>query len=322
MPSRPRIEFQPVGNLGNQMLQLMLAEALQRRWPEVEVGGIHLPDWNLRRELTQPLGANRLRLIGQHVDLALTQKLMTRGILGELEFAALGFRMAHYLPGAAYGDLFPRGPADAPAGLADALLINVRGAEILADVHPSYGPIPVTFYRQLVAQTGLRPIFMGQVGQDPYSDALRAAFPEATMLASRGIMGDFELIRAARHVVVSVSTFSWLAAWLSDAQTIHLPVFGMFNPAQRPDIDLLPVDDARYRFYDFPVRQWNGSAEQFAALTAPADYPCFTQAQIRAVLQAANARLAPGVRSYRRRLIFRALLNRVAGVGGRVGLAW
>jgi hypothetical protein len=66
-------------------------------------------------------------------------------------------------------------------------------------------------------------------------------------------MYDFALMRAARHLVVSVSTFSWLAAWLSHAETITIPLTGFYNPAQRPDVNLLPLDDPRYRFYLFPV---------------------------------------------------------------------
>lgn len=315
-----RIQIVPVGNLGNQMLQLMLAESMQQRLRELDIGGIDLPDWALTRTLSAPLSPHRLRLIGQHLDLALVELLLANGTIRELELAALGFRMQHYLPCASYQPLFPRRATAAPDGLVDSLLINVRGAEILADTHPDYGPIPVHFYRQLVAATGLRPVFMGQTGNDAYSHAIRQAFPNATMLQSRGPMGDFELIRSARHIVTSVSTFSWLAAWLSDAQTIHMPVFGMFNPAQREDIDLLPLDDPRYRFYGFPVRHWNGTPAQFEALVAPAEFPALTADALRKLLDDAARHLAPRARQYRHRLLVRALLHRWIGISGRVGL--
>jgi hypothetical protein len=68
-------------------------------------------------------------------------------------------------------------------------------------------------------------------------------------------MQDFDMIRQARHVLVSVSTFSWLAAWLGDAETIHLPLTGFFNPAHMRHINLAPVDDRRYRFYLFPFTE-------------------------------------------------------------------
>ena len=56
-----------------------------------------------------------------------------------------------------------------------------------------------------------------------------------------------------KNIVVAISTFSWLAAWLSRAETIILPLSGFFNPAHHREIDLLPVDDIRYRFFLFPL---------------------------------------------------------------------
>jgi hypothetical protein len=75
-------------------------------------------------------------------------------------------------------------------------------------------------------------------------------------------MADFGVLRASRHLCVAISTFSWLAAWLSEARTIHLPVAGALHPRQRPDMDLLPVADPRYRFHLFEPRPWGGTAEE------------------------------------------------------------
>jgi hypothetical protein len=318
-----RLEIIPTGNLGNQMFQLMLAEALRQRCTGLEIGGLKLPDWQVQRELMQPLGARRLRLIGQHLDLPCLVGLIQHGFIRELEVAALGFRMSHYLPRTHNAALFPRPPGLAHTPLPelqDSLLINVRGAEILGDVHEDYGPIPLAFYRQLIAQTGQRPIFMGQLGDDAYSQALRGAFPQALFLTSRGAMGDFDLIRSARHVVVSVSSFSWLAAWFSHAQTVHLPVLGMFNPAQRPDIDLLPQGDPRYRFYRFEVRRWRGSDVQRRALLEEAVFDELEATDVAQLLRDANQHLSPARALYRLRLVTRALLFRVFGLPGRVGL--
>ncbi|MDX2297693.1 MULTISPECIES: hypothetical protein, partial [Streptomyces] len=67
-------------------------------------------------------------------------------------------------------------------------------------------------------------------------------------------MVDFARLRASRHLVPAISTFSWLAAWLSEAQTVFLPVLGLFNPRQAPEVDLLPLDDPRFRFTLFPAQ--------------------------------------------------------------------
>ncbi|WP_292140339.1 hypothetical protein, partial [Mesorhizobium sp.] len=43
------------------------------------------------------------------------------------------------------------------------------------------------------------------------------------------------------------------------------PVAGILDPAIRPDIDLLPPGDARYRFHKLDIGDWTASAEQLAA---------------------------------------------------------
>ena len=56
--------------------------------------------------------------------------------------------------------------------------------------------------------------------------------------------------------MLSISSFSWLAAWLSEkALSIHMPIYGLFEPRNRQTF-LLPVDDPRWRFYaiDVPER--------------------------------------------------------------------
>ena len=56
-------------------------------------------------------------------------------------------------------------------------------------------------------------------------------------------------LRNAAHVVLSVSSYAWLATWLSEkAKTIHLPVAGLFSPLNRETF-LLPIGDPRYEFY-------------------------------------------------------------------------
>jgi len=65
---------------------------------------------------------------------------------------------------------------------------------------------------------------------------------------------DFETIRQSRNVVIGVSTYSWLAAWLSQSlDNIYLTVSGLFNPIQKPSVDLLPFGDPRFKFFLFPI---------------------------------------------------------------------
>jgi hypothetical protein len=149
------------------------------------------------------------------------------------------------------------------------LLINVRGAEILTGLHKDYMPLNLNYYEQLVDLTGFSPVFMGQVDDNPYGNALKKSFPKARFLNSRSPIADFSIILNSVHVACSVSSFSWLAAWMSfRAETIHLPLAGFLNPIQRPDIDLLPLSDGRFRYYDFPIMHWEGSQSQMEMIVA------------------------------------------------------
>ena len=99
-----------------------------------------------------------------------------------------------------------------------------------------------------MSEAGLQPVFVEQLEDNWYDRVLRDQFRNAHYL-SGGPIEDFQTMRGARHMVLAVSSFSWLAAWLSDrAEVIHMPVAGLFNPAQRSDIDLLPEADPRWHF--------------------------------------------------------------------------
>lgn len=61
-------------------------------------------------------------------------------------------------------------------------------------------------------------------------------------------LADWVWLREAKHLAMSASTFSWWAAYLSDAKRIYYPFFpGM---AALPWCDLMVVGDPRYLYYD------------------------------------------------------------------------
>ena len=156
----------------------------------------------------------------------------------------------NFLPAAAYRDVF-RSPSVRGAGPRE-LLCNIRQGDILDAHHPDYVLLPVEYYAELVERTGLAPVFAGQLEDSPYMEALRRRFPAARMVPSQGAVADFAFIRASCHIVPAVSTFSWLAAWLSEAETVHMPVVGLFNPSQSPGTQLLAWEDRRFSFTLFP----------------------------------------------------------------------
>ena len=270
----------PRGNLGNQMLQLIYAISLQDQVPDLEIFGYDMPLWGLSN--LAPMGwpplTPSLRL--RETDGDGIVPLFLSGTLRRAKVRDIPLRCTQFSPPARFYDVFPINPDSKAVTGPDELLINVRGAEILRSTHSDYGPIPVDWYRKLIADTGLSPVFLGQLGEDYYSDLLRRSFPNARFVASQGALADFDAIRLAEHIAVSVSTFSWLAAWFSQAKTIHLPLLGILNPVQRPDIWMLPTQDARYHFHRFPIRRWAATSAQISGLEAPCQTSVLSKSEV------------------------------------------
>ncbi len=262
-----RVLITPGGRLGNQMIQFMVAKTLQRLVPDAAIYGYDMPDWHLSAPLPEDVQMGFPALGGLMFDIHHVAERMNAGKTNGVRIKGLGFEMENLGSRETNGKYFVlEGDSSTGFGESD-LVINVRGEEILVPGrHPDYGPLPIHFYRALVRQTGLNPVFMGQIEEGRYADAILKAFPGARIIPSRGVINDFQTIRKSRNIVVSLSTYSWIAAWLSDAVKIHLPLFGFYNPLQQPEINCLPVDDGRYEFYSFPVRRWRASSSQIEAL--------------------------------------------------------
>jgi hypothetical protein len=150
----------------------------------------------------------------------------------------------------------------------DEIAVHVRAGDLFdRNPHRDYPPVPVGFYDQLIAESGLRPVFFGQLDEGRYVSALRDRFPGARFLPLTSAVEDFTRLMLSRNIVCSMSSFCWLASWLSPhAQRIVLPISGLFDPTQRSDVDLLPHADRRYAFYRLRQDAWTGSASQLERL--------------------------------------------------------
>src|SRR5579883_576303 len=244
------------GNLANKMLQYMGALTIARRIKNCEIVGVSIPEWGI--ELPDDTQEQRFfdnidlwtwDAFRPHVDdiaIAANRSESIRIMLADhLQ------RMEFLMPRSAYHEVFPPGPVSERVA-DDDLLINVRAAELLEGV-AHYPLMPISFYKEVVAKTRLRPLFVGQLNECEYVRRLRSQFPDARFINSLGPRADFDLIRSAKNIVIAVGTFSWLAAWLSEATTIFPPLNGFLNPSHHREIDLLPVEDVRYRFHLFPL---------------------------------------------------------------------
>ena len=199
-----------------------------------------------------PPVSNRKRnvlVLRKHLfDLDNAAFLLRSGVLDTVVVNGWGMRMSYFGRPEPYRKIFQTAlEGDVVAD--DELLIHIRGEDILTGWHHHYFPMPFSFYDEVINLSGLRPVFMGQIGDDNYSRALRERFSTARFLPLRSAVEDFTTLRNAANVVLSVSSFAWLAAWLSEkAVNIHLPVAGLYDPMNK-ETSLLPLGDERYIFY-------------------------------------------------------------------------
>jgi hypothetical protein len=146
------------------------------------------------------------------------------------------------------------------------LVINLRLGDIFKkNPHKDYNLVPHTFYKKVIHQSGLKPVFMGQTQDNMVIDSLKTNFKEAIFMESiNNIYSDFQLLKNSKNKCLAVSSFSYLAGYLGDDDTsIHMPLLGLFNPRQRPDINLIDKTDIRFTYYDdFEVEHWNMSDSQ------------------------------------------------------------
>ncbi|GAC1337317.1 MAG: hypothetical protein NVSMB18_02050 [Acetobacteraceae bacterium] len=249
---RPVVHVVTQGNMANRMIQYMVARRIAALVPGCQISNVDLPEWRIRHPVLPTEGAAELLVEGQRVDLDDVAERLRTGAAGRVVLPAFGQWMANFPGRAECLRLFPPDPAYPGYGH-DTLVCNLRGGEVLDARHPHYTLLPARFYAELVARTGLSPVFTGQIEDNAYCAELRHLFPGAEFRPSEGAYADFQVFRSSQNLVPAVSTFSWLAAWLSEASRIVLPVNGLFHPVQCPEIDLLPLDDARYAYVLFPI---------------------------------------------------------------------
>jgi len=135
----------------------------------------------------------------------------------------------------------------------DELIIHLDRAEASVQHGRDQPPLPVSFYRFILQETGLKPIFIGDPGEAGYAAALQAAFPQAPHLRFDLPAEEFAALGRARHLVAAPSPFSFLAAYCSEAKQIFMPLAGAMNPRQRADQRHYPAKDSRYRLFHFPI---------------------------------------------------------------------
>lgn len=274
-PPRRWIVIQPYGRTGNNLLEHMLAVYLHSKIPELRIFctqpnflalfGLQIPkcppQTSSMRVVTLNHGNLRLKggsLSPQVIDQSTIIKISYCFFKREYNSLLNTYRLL-------YGNRI-----DVPGFDASYLVINVRLEDIAQpkSTHPNMPIIPFSFHRFLLRTTGLQPVFLGQLDDGVISTHLRIAFPHAIFLPCRGILSDFECLRRSKNLSISVSTFSFLVGYLSNpGTTVHMPVYGGFNPQDRPDGEFL-IRDPRFHYYRFPRIIWQASKTQIQEVIA------------------------------------------------------
>jgi hypothetical protein len=267
--------IEPLGNFGNRMLEYMAALAMGRLFPEPVSYNCQLPEIGLEFDgnLHDQLIADEARTyVVKDSDFTTKSEVAARiKQSGATAVVFRGFfqRYQLYEKAEFYRDLvFKKRPLDISPFDENDLVINIRAGEILGGGVSWYPLVPVNFYKNLISRTKCNPVFVGQIQDCEYVREIQKAFPGARMIPSGGAITDFNRLLHAKRICITVSTFSWLAAWLSNAAEIHYPLLGFLHPFCLPKgtsgnggIDLTPLGDPRYRYHLFPILNAEPDAE-------------------------------------------------------------
>ncbi len=241
-----------MGNMGNRMIQYMAALALAERVPGARIVQIHLPEWGIQIAPFEGDVARTEIVTTARIERGRLAAALNDGSLDRVDIRSYAQHIGNFLAPDAYRGVFQTPLPPEAAGGPDELVCNIRQGDVLDAHHPDYVLISPDFYADLIATTGLRPVFCGQLEATPYLETLKKRFPHARYVPSRGAIGDFAFLLGACNIVPAVSSFSWLAAWLSQAARVFMPVLGVLHPLQAPSVNLLPLNDPRFSFYLFP----------------------------------------------------------------------
>jgi len=250
------------GRLANTMFQVMFAREIERNSTRsFRLTGFGIPEWGII--LPPSEGSPSIRIGSSHTRVRDVASLLNRYDVQRLDIIGGVMRWSNKLPPDDYADLFPKDRGSPTPVSPNRLLIHIRLGDVATPTHPLYGPLPVGYYRYLCESTGLDPTFIGELQPSRYVDDLHAHFSTAHFLTGGSPLDDFQTIRHARNIATAVSSFSLLAAFMSDSQCIHVPVAGMLDPRAAPMIDLLPIKDCRYTFHHIPSEIWASRYSNF-----------------------------------------------------------
>jgi hypothetical protein len=126
-------------------------------------------------------------------------------------------------------------------------------------IHENYMALPISFYEKIMANSRIRLELVMEDGSPRwYQKEISHRLKGVEIASSKNLRNDFFNLMFAEEVAIGVSTFSWMAALLGGAKTIHFPVVGLLDKIERPDLDFA-ISQRNVKTYKFPVHKWTGT---------------------------------------------------------------
>jgi len=130
-------------------------------------------------------------------------------------------------------------PSDILPGMHD-IVLNFRGTDL------AWAQMPLKYYRWILDKEQFDKLWI--VTEDPgHKTVLKLLEMYPGEVLSNGPIKDLKFVMAAKKIIMTVSTFCWVAAWLSDADKIYFPIgspYPLFD--KENDRRLIVTDDQRY----------------------------------------------------------------------------
>lgn len=125
----------------------------------------------------------------------------------------------------------------------DLLGIHIR----LGDYYDQGSSLDIDYYIDVIRKSKKLPVIYTDDIQSPYIIELKKYFD--CPVVSNSCWEDFVELASYKHICISQSSYSWWAAWLSNAETIYYPLSSKNYWQHRgdgDDINLIVIDENRY----------------------------------------------------------------------------
>ena len=129
--------------------------------------------------------------------------------------------------------------------------------------------MPLEYYEKALESLNFNRLFICSEPETLNSSYIKQFDKYEPLIVGGDTLTDFRVMRSFKNIIVAQSTFSWWAAFLSEASNIFMPIPNQGNAANfesgafanewsdaRPDIDLNVDDESRYTYVTQEDEGW------------------------------------------------------------------